>query len=292
MNKLIEFSSFLAIGCFSLASVGCDDGGGSKKKDDGVGANSGAGGSGGASGAGFGGASGTGVGGSSGSGSGGAAGTGFGGSAGSGGAGASTGGVELVNDEGWVGEDPASTADNPLGIQGAWYVYGDNTSCTAEEGFNPCATGKCCLSGATIVDPTFAAWGCGIGLSLNATGDTDAGPGGVKSAYAGPARSFVAQISGSTGPNAIRVNVTQVADTTGKVSPYKEVQPLTGAAVTQTILFSEVVYPTWCEGNDECTGAPGVAADPTKSYDIQFQIPGGEEAAAFDFCIESLKASP
>jgi|SoiMethySBSTD1v2_1073268.scaffolds.fasta_scaffold36323_2 hypothetical protein len=291
MNKLIEFSSLLAIGVCSLASIGCDDGGGSKKDSKG-----GVSGSGGGAGTGFGGSGGSGFGGSGGGAgaAGGAGGSGFGGSAGAGaagGAGGATGGVELVNPEGWVGEDPAIATDNPLGFQGAWYVYGDNASCESPEGFNPCEAGKCCLSGHTVIDKEFIKWGCGIGLSLNATGDTDAGPGGVKSAYNGPARHFTAVISGTTGGNPVRINFTQVADTAGKVSPYREVQPLT-ATVTESFAVADAIYPTWCEGNPECTGAPGAAADPASSFDIQFQIPGGEREGDFNYCIESLKASP
>ena len=282
MKKLNQFSSVLAIGLAGLAQLGCDDGGGSNKDDEDGGAGAagvaGVGGVGGSAGSGFGGTSGA-------SGASGAA-----GASGASGAGGSTGGVELVNKDGWVGGDPATATDNPLGIQGAWYAYGDNKSCTIPADFNPCTSGKCCLKGSTVVDATFAAWGCGLGLELNSSGDTDAGP-SVKRAFAGTAKTFTAVISGTSGGNPIRINFTQEADTANKVSPYKQIAPVT-ATVTESASFADAVYPTWCDTNPGCMGKQGMAANPQSSFDIQFQIPGGELAGNFDFCIDSLKVSP
>src|SRR5690606_4835991 len=83
----------------------------------------------------------------------------------SGGTGGATGepGVELLTDDaktdGWIGGDETTAEDDPKGIQGAIYMYGDDISCTVVEG-NPCTAEGCCISGSTIVDDTFAAWGC------------------------------------------------------------------------------------------------------------------------------------
>jgi hypothetical protein len=289
MKNLNQYSSLLAIGFAGLAQLGCDDGGGGSSPG-GKGGTAGSAGASGSSGSSFGGSGA--VGGAAGSSFGGTssgAGGSVGGSAGSGAGGSS--GIELVNREGWVGGDPASSTDNPLGLQGAWYAYGDDgKSCTIPDDFNPCTSGKCCLEGATLVDSTFAAWGCGIGLELNSSGDTDAGP-SVKRAFAGTAKTFTATISGNSGGNPIRINFTQEADTSGKVSPYREVAPVT-ATVTETAGFADAVYPTWCDTNAGCMGKQGQAAVATSSYDIQFQIPGGTLAGAFSFCIDSLKVSP
>ena len=58
-----------------------------------------------------------------------------------------------------------------LGLQGVIYPYGDGMSCPYSPTTPPakdfCAGGKCCLSGTTKVDSTFAAWGCGIGVELD-----------------------------------------------------------------------------------------------------------------------------
>ena len=287
MKNLNQFSSVLAIGLAGLAQLGCDDGG-SEGNSAGTGGGAGAAGA-----SGTGGASGAGATGGSGGGSGfgGSAGGGAGGTAGASGAGGGSG-VELVNMMGWVGGDPADASDNPLGIQGAWYAYGDmGRSCEIPEGFNPCSSGKCCLDGATIVDmPAYDAWGCGIGLELNSTGSVDGGT-STKRPFSGTAKTFTAVISGTTGGNPIRINFTQEANTEDKVSPYKQIAPVT-ATVTETATFADAVYPTWCDSNPACMGKQGMAANPASSFDIQFQIPGGDKAGDFNFCIESLKVSP
>jgi hypothetical protein len=196
---------------------------------------------------------------------------------------------ELVNAKGWVGGDPKVHTDDPLGIQGAWYGYGDGKSCSDETGLNPCKSGKCCISGHTIVDMTFAAWGCGLGLSLNASG----GEMSVKSAYTGTAREFTATLEGDTGGRTIRIGVTQAADTNGQVAPYVEVLPLEmGTPTTTKFSFADAKYPSWCMGNAACDGLEGKSADPTKAYDIQFQVVGGEADADYNLCITSLVASP
>lgn len=240
-----------------------------------------------------GGSSGSGVSGSSGSsgtssstGGSGTGGSATGGSTGAGGT--STTGVELVNPDGWVGGDPAVTTDNPLGIQGAWYGYGDGTSCADQQARgNPCSAGGCCISGATVVDSTFAKWGCGLGLSLNASG----GDASTKSAYTGTARSFTFTITGDTGGQPLRIGFTQAADTTGLVSPYKEI-PAFSTSTTQTVTFADATYPSWCSTNSSCMGLQGTSANPASSYDLQVQIPGGVAAASYNFCITSLTASP
>jgi hypothetical protein len=255
--KMNLFSGLLTMG-FALFALGCD--GGSEE--------------------------GSGTGGINAGGAGGSGATG--GSSGAGGSGGGTTGEELVNAEGWVGGDPATPDDDPLGIQGAWYGYGDNTSCADLTGLNPCnATEGCCIDGATVKDPTFAAWGCGIGLSLNATGGTTS----VKNAFTGLARNFAVTLTGDTGGLKVRIGFPQAAETAGAVAPYKEIPAVAGSAEA-TVSFEEAQYPSWCAGNAACDGKEGLKADPASSYDIQFQVPGGESVSTFDFCIKSLKASP
>ncbi|HEX6275518.1 MAG TPA: hypothetical protein VFZ53_20900 [Polyangiaceae bacterium] len=123
---------------------------------------------------------------------------------------APAGSVRIVpSPEGWVqdGEPPGT-----LGVQGAWYPYGDKygaAKCTTVGLHEPdeCSTitspdplipgfpnvgGVLCTTGETAVvlpcksgvplcppgTPDYSnMWGAGIGLDLNATGATDAGPG-------------------------------------------------------------------------------------------------------------------
>lgn len=140
--------------------------------------------------------------------SGGTSGSASGGS--SSGSGGRSGAVRLVPDDtGWV---DAMGPDNTVGVQGAWYPYGDKygvAKCTNVGQHEPdeCSTiftpdplvsgfpnedGVMCTTGETAVvlaclpgvpncaegTPDYSnMWGAGIGLDLNAEGATDAGPG-------------------------------------------------------------------------------------------------------------------
>jgi hypothetical protein len=191
------------------------------------------------------------------------------------------GSVQLVTAEGWVGGEPSDTADNPLEIQGAFYTYGDGLQCCQDsscEGTNPCVSGACCWSGNTVVDSEYLAWGCGLGLELNSTG----GDNPVKSAYAGAANCFAISLSGDSGGNKVRVGVTQLADTTDKVSPFVEIPSVSGTW-SDTVCFDDVACPSW-SSEEQCqvTG---------EEYDLQIQVVGGERESSFELCVESIVAS-
>jgi hypothetical protein len=125
-------------------------------------------------------------------------------------AGGTPGAVRLVpNALGWI---DAMDEGNTVGVQGAWYPYGDQygvAKCTMvgmhapaecstisdpdplvpgfpNEGGEMCTTGETavvlpCGAGVPLCDPGMPdysnMWGAGIGLDLNAEGATDAGPG-------------------------------------------------------------------------------------------------------------------
>src|SRR5262245_18748708 len=116
-----------------------------------------------------------------GDGKGGSSGTGTGGSPNGGTSGSGTGAecsnsnprTLPIDEAGWVAREC-----NDRNIQGAFYCYDDMinpTSCPA-----PAADGTrpppyrdgagMCISGNTTIDATFAAWGAGLGLSLNESG--------------------------------------------------------------------------------------------------------------------------
>ena len=173
----------------------------------------------------------------------------------------------------WVGCDPTLTTDNPQGIQGAFYTFGDGTSCPATPADPVCAAPKgVCIAGTTKVDPTYAAYGCAIGLELNSTGGTAP----VKQAYTGPAKCFNYALTGSSGGNEVRVSFTQSANTAGQVSPYVSLKPFTNGA-TGTVCTSDVS----CQGQKNCTIG-------TAPYDIQFEVVGGNNAGAYNVCLSSL----
>ena len=170
----------------------------------------------------------------------------------------------------WVGCDPTLDTDNPLGVQGAFYTFGDGSSCTPLN--PPCTQAGICLSGTTAVDPSYAKWGCGMGLELNSTGGVDS----VKHAYAGTAKCFDYTLTGSSGGNEVRIAFTQSADTTGKVSPYVSI-PAFSNGKTGTVCFKDVS----CQGQMKC--AVGDA-----QYDIQLNVVGGNHAGAYAVCLTRL----
>jgi hypothetical protein len=174
--------------------------------------------------------------------------------------------------DGWIGCDPEVATDNPAGLQGAFYAYGDGTSCTPPA--NPCTGAGCCISGATIVGDPGTYWGCGLGFELNASG----GDASVKQAYSGGLQCFDIALSGSSGGNEVRIAYTQAASTTGLVAPYVEIAPVAGSW-SGTVCFADVACPAWAMAG-QC------AAD--AQYDLQIQIVGGDAAGAFDLCLSSL----
>jgi hypothetical protein len=171
----------------------------------------------------------------------------------------------------WVGCDPAMSTDNPQGLQGAFYTFGDGSSCAPTD--PPCSTSGICLSGSTAVDPTYAKWGCGIGMELNATGGTPS----VKQPYAGPATCFKYTLSGSSGGNEVRIAFTQAASTDGVVSPYVSIPAFTNGK-SGTICVGDVS----CQGQAKCTLG-------TSPYDLQINVVGGNTAGAYNLCLTDLE---
>ncbi|MET0792103.1 MAG: hypothetical protein ABW061_11330 [Polyangiaceae bacterium] len=172
----------------------------------------------------------------------------------------------------WVGCDPASATDNPQGLQGAFYTFGDGSSCTTST-TSVCSATGICLSGATVVDPTYAKWGCGIGMELNATGGTAS----MKQAYTGPATCFKYTLTGSSGGNEVRIAFTQAANTDGVVSPYVSVPAFSNGA-TGTVRVGDVS----CQGQTKCTKG-------TTPYDLQINVVGGNTAGAYNLCLSDLQ---
>ncbi len=179
----------------------------------------------------------------------------------------------LALDLGWIGCDPASAEDNPMGLQGSIYMYHDGATCTSP--VEPCTATGCCIKGATAVDATFAKWGCGLGFELNSTG----GDASMKKAYAGTAKCFDIKLTGSSGGNPVRIAYTQSDMMDGKVAPFLELKPLT-AGFAGTVCFNDVTCPTeWVPKPDCALAGP---------YDLQIQVVGGNTAGAFDLCLTQL----
>ncbi len=195
----------------------------------------------------------------------------------------------------WIGGDPASTMDNPCGIQGAIYAYSDNgldnEAGTSDDTLqypaidpmepwgrlSPCVGGRCCISGTTSRWPLSSSggydymapvWGAGIGVSLNGLG-----AGGSKGPYSGPARGFTVTIAGTLGGQALRIAYVQGPSDTD--APFWQVMS-TG---TYSVPFQGVSCPAW---SSSCV--PPLV----NPYDLQIQIVGGDAAGPFQICIVSI----
>ncbi len=198
-----------------------------------------------------------------------------------------------------------------MDVVGGFYLFGDSQSCTLPpSGTKACqttdggTTGGVCLSGATIVDSTYAAWGCGMGLSLNtaapkvstdADGGTEADGGAAdagtadKRTYSGPATCFELTFTGTTGGLTLRVGFTQYADPsikTQSVAPFKTLKAFTNGWTGQ-VCFADVTCPNWSSAPGQ--GCPAnMVATPSSSYDLQVQVPGGASASAYEFCLTKV----
>jgi hypothetical protein len=188
-----------------------------------------------------------------------------------------------IDESGWVAREC-----NDHMIQGAFYCYTDNinpTSCpaAAADGTRPPPfrpNGGMCISGSTTVDPTYAAWGAGLGLSLNDAGS----PSFVKSAYNATANGvtgFQILIAGDTGGRPLRVGFTGAAMPTG-AQPFVEFAA--GSTNLEVAIQDAVVPSSWTTDPNA-----GMVADPANIYDIQVQIPGGDIATNYDFCIAGIQ---
>jgi hypothetical protein len=209
----------------------------------------------------------------------GAAGSSTSGTAGTGGPACVSDPTNLVRTGGWICD-----LTQPYMIQGAWYGYGDGTSCPKSTA-NPCTTGSCCMMGATIVDSTYKAWGCGIGMELSSSGGTTP----TKSVYTGSAKCFNITLTGSSGGNPVRISFSQSAmPASDAVAPYKEIPAFTNGWMGQ-VCFADVTCPSW---------AIPPMADPAKCtktgtdgtpVDMQLQVTGGDRAGNFNVCISKVE---
>jgi hypothetical protein len=181
-----------------------------------------------------------------------------------------------IDADGWVAREC-----NERGIQGPWYCYADGiatSSCV--DGTVPYRAGAgMCISGSTIVDTTYAAWGAGIALGLNESGDMGGTAASVKSAYNATMNGvtgFEVEITGTTGNLPIRIGFTGAAPQVG-AAPFVEVP---GPGIYQVPIDTALVPAAW-----DTDPNAGQYADPTTIFDMQLQIVGANIAADYDYCI-------
>jgi hypothetical protein len=184
----------------------------------------------------------------------------------------------------WVGCDASLSSDNPKGIQGAFYGFGDGSSCAVEDPI--CTKGSgVCMTGTTVVDQTYAKWGCGIGLQLNSSGGTNP----TRAVYSGPAQCFSYMLSGNSGGNEVRIGFTETATVISLISPYVSIPAFTNGHSGQ-ICFKDVN----CQSQLVCTQTvtTGCCTPITGNgtpYDLQIGVVGGNHMGNFNVCLTSLE---
>lgn len=177
-----------------------------------------------------------------------------------------------------------STQCNAFGIQGAYYCFGDGVAETdCDDNVYDADRDGICLAGETIEDPTFAAWGAGVGLSLNRLSSSMNGP---YDAQAAGLIGFSIVVRGTTGGNALHIDFQGDwdASSNGYVSPFVEYPGIdaSGASRFNTLFADALVPGEWDVPN------AGARIDPTAVTDLHVQIVGGQRDAAYDFCVTEI----
>ena len=181
-------------------------------------------------------------------------------------------GPDIVNRGGWVGYYADRAGDDPAGIQGAFYAYGDGTSCTVPA--SVCLGAGCCIAGTTAASDPTTKWGCGMGLQLHSSGGSTP----TELAYAGSANCFQLELYGSSGGSEVRVRTPNHADMTNRTAPVVSLGAITGTT-TRTVCFSDFACPS--DADQPC--------DLTSTfYKLEVNVMGGVHAGAFDVCWRSL----
>jgi hypothetical protein len=209
---------------------------------------------------------------------------------------------DLGPNDNWIGGLPDSDIDDPCGIQGPIYAYGDTESATAlglspsctipadEDATISCASGRCCISGTTVQDREYAAWGCGIGFGLRHTATEERLP------YSEPSvAGFRFTVEGTlTEGQYVRVHLKQPGSGENSCAPFLGGESWSGSPIDPIALvegpfqgevrFDEVACPADTGADCGCT-PPGPAP-----LDLQFQVTGGLALGPYEFCVTELSA--
>lgn len=187
---------------------------------------------------------------------------------------------ELIDGTGWIGGDPALTSDDPFGLQGGFFAFGDGIACSPPEG-NPCTEDGCTVAGATQIDATYAAWGCGLGLTLSGPDDGAGSP----QPYDGVADCFELVLQGETGDAPVRLVLTDHDGSSSRLSPFNEIGPINGTWQGKLCKW-DVSCPPWGLESGLCEDITGVA----RPYQLQLHVIGGDAAGPVSLTLQSLKA--
>ena len=180
---------------------------------------------------------------------------------------------------------PASDAGNAaLGINGAFYAYGDDCATLVWDETTRCASGRLCTAGANYEN-----WGIAVGFDFHATGTSGEPP--DRKLVWNPndvgVRGVTWRIRGTAPGRQVWVlNMEPSFHGICDVMTCEIAGPPDGVPTTSlagSLLFDDMVKDIW--------GGPGVPYryDPAAVYALQFKLPAiNVGSASFDFCIEAL----
>ena len=180
---------------------------------------------------------------------------------------------------------PSSDTDNAaLGINGAFYAYGDDCATLAWDETTRCASGKLCSAGLDYEN-----WGIAVGFDFHATG-TSGDPPDSKLVWNPDevgVRGVTWRIRGTApGVQVWVLNMEPTFQGICSVMSCEIAGPPDGAATTSllgTLLFDDMVKDNW--------GGRGTPYryDPAAVYALQLKLPAiNVGSARFDFCIDGL----
>lgn len=161
---------------------------------------------------------------------------------------------------------------NNAGINGEWYCFDDGVNPSGcphnAVPFDASRSGMC-LTGTTTVDEDFAAWGAGIGLTLNSNLAWNATSHHVIG--------FKIGMTGSSGGVTLRLSFANTPNPSDIPPSYDLPGP-----DEYYVLFDDAHIPDWAGDN------AGDPTDPTAIYSFSLAISGGTQNASYDFCITEL----
>jgi hypothetical protein len=180
---------------------------------------------------------------------------------------------------------PSSDAGNAaLGINGAFYAYGDDCATLVWDESTRCASGKLCTAGAD-----FENWGIAVGFDFYATGASGDPPDSklVWNPDEEGVRGVTWRIRGTAPGRQVWVlNMEPAFQGICSVMTCEIAGPPDGAASAAPagqLLFDDMIKDNW--------GGRGTQYrfDPAAVYALQFKLPAiNVGSASFDFCIDAL----
>jgi hypothetical protein len=172
---------------------------------------------------------------------------------------------------------------NDYEIQGGWHCITDEIAdedcdhTTRLPRYDDEVMGYC-LSGTTIVDFEFKAWGASLGLELNNDGVGKVGYDASAHGIVG----FAVTVEGITSGNPLRIAFTPSA--TGiDTAPFVEYPSIENETRTLTAYIEDASVPAEWD-----VPSAGERADPTSIVDVELQVVGSRREAPFQFCITQV----